>query len=99
MQALWIGSHQRPAPLQRGLVDQRRGVGQAGQAEHLAQGAEPRLAIISHAIALVRPSRYIRYSRENGNLCVKLAASPRAYWGAVMYLVAIDRGFIAEPDQ
>ena len=48
MQALWIGSHQRPAPLQRGLVDQSRVV---GQAEHLAQGAEPRLAIISHAIA------------------------------------------------
>ena len=96
MQALWIGSHQRPAPLQRGLVDQSRVV---GQAEHLAQGAEPRLAIISHAIALVRPSRDVRYSRENGNLCVKLAASPRAYWGAVMYLVAIDRGFIAEPDQ
>ena len=96
MQALWIGSHQRPTPLQRGLVDQSRVV---GQAEHLAQGAEPRLAIISHAIALVRPSRDVRYSRENGNLCVKLAASPRAYWGAVMYLVAIDRGFIAEPDQ
>ncbi len=56
-------------------------VGQAGQAEHLAQGAEPRLAIISHAIALVRPSRDVRYSRENGNLCVKLAASPRTYWG------------------
>ena len=96
MQALWIGSHQKPAPLQPGLVDQSRVV---GQAEHLAQGAEPRLAIISHAIALVRPSRDVRYSRENGNLCVKLAASPRAYWGAVMYLVAIDRGFIAEPDQ
>ena len=100
MQALWIGSHQRPTPLQRGLVDQSRVV---GQAEHLAQGAEPRLAIVSHAIALaivlVRPSRDVRYSRENGNLCVKLAASPRAYWGAVMYLVAIDRGFIAEPDQ
>ena len=47
MQALWIGSHQS-APLQRGVVDQRRVV---GQAEHLAQGAEPRLAIISHAIA------------------------------------------------
>jgi len=39
MQALWIGSHQKPAPLQRGLADQRRGVWQAGQAEHLAQGA------------------------------------------------------------
>jgi len=39
IQALWIGSHQKPAPLQRGLVDQRRVVGQAGQAEHLAQGA------------------------------------------------------------
>ena len=99
MQALWIGSHQKTAPLQRGLVDQRRGVGQAGQAEHLAQGAEPRLAIISHAIALVRPSQDVCYSRENGNLCVKLAASPHAYWGAVMYLVAIDRGFISEPDQ
>jgi len=36
MQALWIGSHQKTAPLQRGLVDQRRVV---GQAEHLAQGA------------------------------------------------------------
>jgi len=42
MQALWIGSHQKTAPLQRGLVDQRRGLGQAGQAgqaEHLALGA------------------------------------------------------------
>jgi len=39
MQALWIGSHQKPAPPQRGLVDQGRVVGQAGQAEHLAQGA------------------------------------------------------------
>ena len=96
VQALWIGSHQKPAPLQRGPVDQRRGV---GQAEHLAQVAEPRLAIISHAIVLVRTSRDVRYSRENGNLCVKLAASPHAYWGAVMYLEAIDRGFIAEPDQ
>ena len=99
MQVLWIGSHQKPAPLQRGLVEQRRVVGQAGQSEHLAQGAKPRLAIISRAIALARPSRDIRYSREIGNPCVKLAASPRAYWGAVMYLVAIDRGFIAEPDQ
>jgi len=36
MQAMWIGSHQKPAPPQRGLVDQRRVV---GQAEHLAQGA------------------------------------------------------------
>ena len=39
MQALWIGSHQKPAPLKRGLVNQRRGVRQAGQAEHLALGA------------------------------------------------------------
>lgn len=85
MQALWIGSHQRPAPLQRGLVDQRRVVGQVGQAEHLAQGAKPRLAFISYAIALVivlvRPSRDVRYSPENGNLCFKLASSLRTYLG------------------
>ena len=85
LQVLWIGSHQKTAPLQRGLVEQRRVVGQAGQSEHLAQGAKPRLAIISRAIALViglvRPSRDVRYSREIGNPCVKLAASPRAYWG------------------
>lgn len=87
MQALWIGSHQKPASLQRGLVGQRRVVGQAGQAEHLAQGAKRRLAIISHAIALVivlvivlvRPSRDVRYPPENGNLCVKLASSLRTY--------------------
>jgi hypothetical protein len=51
MQALWIGSHQKPPPLQRGLVNQRRVVGRAGQAEHLVQGAKPHLAIISRAIA------------------------------------------------